>query len=329
MQPKLNKRRKLLGRVSDTDMHLFRVFCTVADCGGFSAAQGQLGVGRSTISRQISHLETRLGYMLCYRGRSGFVLTQHGEQALALIRAFLSTTEQFMADMAAINDDFSGRINLAIMDYSFSDIRSPVLPAIREFRTLAPRVEINLTVESPGTIERGILDGSFHLGTFPAYRHLDELVYFDLYDEKVALYAGVSHPLLEALDKDPDLSVEKITRHELVFRGYLEGEKLLKIKQQFRRGPTVFQTEAVAALIQAGAYLGFLPKHAASEELVSIRPDIFEYSAPICVAVSRSRRGSVVTNAFLERLTNTVTAQAKKRSVARKRTEQFDNSDLS
>jgi len=320
MKPKLNKRRKLLGRVSDTDMHLFHVFCTVADCGGFSAAQGELGVGRSTISRQISHLETRLGYMLCYRGRSGFLLTQHGEQALALIRKFLSAAEQFAADMAAINDDFAGRINVAIMDYSFTDLQNPLLPAIGEFRTLAPNVEINLTVESPSVIERGLLDGSFHLGILPAYRHLDELIYSDLYEEKAGLYASRSHPLSEELDADLHLPIERITRYELVFRGYLEGEKLLKIKQQFRRGPTVFQTEAVAALIQAGAYLGFLPTHAASHELVSIRPDLFEYSIPICVAVSRSRRNSVITNAFLERLTNSVTARAKKPSVARKRT---------
>ena len=320
MKPKLNKRRKLLGRVSDTDMHLFRVFCTVADCGGFSAAQGELGVGRSTISRQISHLETRLGYMLCYRGRSGFVLTQHGEQALVLIRTFLSASEQFTADMAAINDDFVGRINIAIVDCSFADLRNPLLPAIREFRSLAPRVEINLTVESPSVIERGLLDGSFHLGILPAYRHLDELIYSDLYEEKVCLYASPSHPLSVELNADPDLPIERITRYELVFRGYLEGEKLLKVKQQFRRGPTVFQTEAVAALIQAGAYLGFLPTHAASHELISIRPDVFEYSAPMCVAVNRSRRNSVIANAFLERLTNDVTARTKKRSVARKRT---------
>lgn len=320
MKPRLNKRRKLLGRVSDTDMHLFRVFCTVADCGGFSAAQGELGVGRSTISRQISHLETRLGYLLCYRGRSGFLLTQHGEQALVLIRKFLSASEQFTADMAEINDDFTGRINVAIMDYSFGDMQNPLLSAIGEFRTFAPKVEINLTVESPSVIERGLLDGSFHLGILPAYRHLDELIYFDLYEEKVGLYASRSHPLWQELDADPDLPVERITQYELVFRGYLEGEKLLKVKQQFRRGPTVFQTEAVAALVQAGAYLGFLPNHTASLELVSIRPDVFEYSAPVCVAVSHNRRHSVIANAFLERLTNRVNARTQKRSVALKRT---------
>ncbi|WDZ81935.1 LysR family transcriptional regulator (plasmid) [Ensifer adhaerens] len=302
MKPKLNKRRKLLGRVSDSDMHLFRVFCAVVNCGGFSAAQGELGVGRSTISRQISHLETRLGYMLCHRGRSGFVLTQHGEQAFALIEKFLSASEQFTADMAAINDDFVGRLNIAIVDYCFTDKRNPVLPAIREFRMFAPRVEINLVVDSPNAIERGILDGSLHLGVLPVYRQLEELIYTELYEETASLYAGLSHPLVEELRADAELPIDRITRHELVFRGYLEGEKLLKFKQQFRRGPTVLQTEAQAALIHAGAYLGFLPRHAAHADLVCVRPEVFDHSASICVAVSRGRRRSMIAGAFLERL---------------------------
>lgn len=302
MKPKLNRRKKLLGRVSDTDMHLLHVFRIVVECGGFAAAQGELGVGRSTISRQISHLETRLGLTLCYRGRSGFVLTQHGEQALALIRDFLAAADRFTFDLAAINDDFAGRIDVAIVDACYNDPRNPVLPAIQAFRALAPRVQINLTVESPSAIERGVLDGSFHLGIVPAYRHLDDLTYSELYREEVALFAGPGHPLLSEIADTPDLPMTQVLAHELVYCGYLEGEVMAKIKQRFRRGPTVLQTEAVMALVAAGAYLGFMPEHVAPSDFTSIMPAVFGYSAPICVVTSRSRRNSVITIAFLEKM---------------------------
>ena len=58
----------------DVDLKLLRVFATIVKCGGFSAAQAALNAGQSTISEQMSHLETRLGVKLCQRGRSGFRL---------------------------------------------------------------------------------------------------------------------------------------------------------------------------------------------------------------------------------------------------------------
>ena len=302
MEPKLNKRRKLLGRVSDSDMHLIRVFKTVAECGGFSASQSELGVGRSTISRQISHLETRLGFKLCYRGRSGFKLTQHGEQALTYVNQLLAAAEDFAENIASINDDFVGKIDVAMIDSSFTDPNNPMLSAIRAFRDLAPRVTINLAILSPGEVERGVLDGSYHLGIVPAYRSLPELVYEDLYVEDVALFAGPSHPLARQLSDGAKLSFEDVLCHELVYRGYLEGERLADIKEQFPRGPTVHQTEAVATLVQAGAYLGFLPKHAADSDLLSILPEAFAYSSPITVVRKRTRKHSVVTRGFLDLL---------------------------
>lgn len=298
----LNRPRKLIGRISDVDLHLMRVFQTVVDCGGFSAAQSELGVGRSTISRQISHLEVRLGFTLCYRGRSGFKLTQHGEQAQIFINQFLASADEFMSNIATINDNFSGEIDVAMIDASFTDPQNPMLGAIRAFRDLAPRVKINLAVETPEQIEKGVLDGKFHLGILPYYRELPELSYRNIYKEKVALFAGPSHPLIDELKTEPNLAIENIVKHELVNRGYLEGDSLKAIKSRFELGPTVFETEAVAALVISGAYLGFLPQFNAHSALISVLPEQFEYSVPICVVTKKSRQHSVITQAFTELL---------------------------
>ena len=68
--------KALLGQVSDVDMRLLRVFGAVVRCGGISAAELELNIGRSTISRHLKDLETRLGVTLCHRGRGGFVLSR-------------------------------------------------------------------------------------------------------------------------------------------------------------------------------------------------------------------------------------------------------------
>ena len=61
--------RAILGNLSDTDIRLLRVFIVVAQAGGLSAAELELNIGRSTISRHLKDLETRLGMVLCAHRR--------------------------------------------------------------------------------------------------------------------------------------------------------------------------------------------------------------------------------------------------------------------
>lgn len=61
----------MLNQLRDLDLQLLRLFVTVVESGGFSAAQGELGVGQSTISTQMAKLETRLGFRLAsHRGHT-------------------------------------------------------------------------------------------------------------------------------------------------------------------------------------------------------------------------------------------------------------------
>ena len=87
------KNRALLGQLGDADLRLLRVFKSVVDCGGMAAAELDLNIALSTISRHVRDLETRLGLVLCRRGRGGFALTPEGEQvyqaALASLLAHL------------------------------------------------------------------------------------------------------------------------------------------------------------------------------------------------------------------------------------------------
>lgn len=57
-------------QLQDVDLKLLRVFMTIVKCGGFSAAQATLNMSQSSISEQMTNLETRLGVTLCERIRS-------------------------------------------------------------------------------------------------------------------------------------------------------------------------------------------------------------------------------------------------------------------
>lgn len=70
MQARKPKSRALLGQLTDMDLRLLRVFRSVVQCGGMAAAELELNIGISTISRHVKDLETRLGLVLCRRGRA-------------------------------------------------------------------------------------------------------------------------------------------------------------------------------------------------------------------------------------------------------------------
>ena len=64
------KTRAALGQLSDMDIRLLRVFKSVAECGGMAAAELELNIGTSTVSRHIKDLETRL--VTCMATLQGF-----------------------------------------------------------------------------------------------------------------------------------------------------------------------------------------------------------------------------------------------------------------
>ena len=66
-------------QLETVDLRLLRLFMTIVEAGGFSAAQSELNLSLSTISTHFADLETRLGLRLCRRGRSGFQLTPEGQ----------------------------------------------------------------------------------------------------------------------------------------------------------------------------------------------------------------------------------------------------------
>src|SRR5450830_28385 len=95
--------RAALGQLTDMDIRLLRVFKSVVECGGMAAAELELNIGTSTVSRHVKDLETRLGLTLCRRGRSGFALTPEGQQIYTETLRLLAGAEAFRASVDALH----------------------------------------------------------------------------------------------------------------------------------------------------------------------------------------------------------------------------------
>ena len=211
------------------------------------------------MSRHVKDLESRLGLRLCRRGRGGFGLTTEGDRVYREIIQLLSSVEAFRSSIGDIHLRMGGRLAIAIFDKTATNPQAKVHLAVRRFVALAPEVQLDIHVKSIQGIERGLIDGSLHVGVMPVHRSSNTLEYRDLFGETMFLYCGALHPLFAA--RDEGLSWAKIRRLPFAALGYHSPNMEVSHRQALTRAATAYDREGIAALILSGEYLGFLPDH--------------------------------------------------------------------
>lgn len=297
------KRKAVLGQISDMDLRLLRVFKAVVDCGGMAAAELELNIGTSTVSRHVKDLETRLGLTLCRRGRSGFALTPEGERIYALTADLLAATDAFRVGVDEIHQRMGGALHVAVFDKTASNPASHIAQAIAAFTALAPDVALNLHVGTLTAIERGVLDGQFQIGIIPGHRSSDLLEYTALFDEAMSLYCGAGHPLFAS--QAQALDWEGLRAYRFAGLGYHSPNMEVTQRQRLPRKATGFDQESIATLILSGQFLGFLPDHYAesfvrSRQMRAIGGDVVRYDCQFFAICRRSPQPSRATRAFQE-----------------------------
>ncbi len=267
--------------IGRAELRLLKVFATVVECGGFSAAQVALNVGQSTISTQMADLEARLGTRLCRRGRAGFGLTDNGRAVYEASQRLFSALDAFSAEVGGLRGRLVGDLHIGVLDNTISNPDCRLHEVIRHFKERAPAVHLNLHIAPPLEIERAVLDGRYHIGISSFSAHAPGLDYHVLFDERMDLYCGRGHPLFERADDD--LPVEEIERAEYVRRGYATAASTGRLAPR-NVTATAYNMEAAAEMILSGAFIGHLPSHYAGRWVAwrlmrPLRPDLLGFSS--------------------------------------------------
>jgi len=314
-----HKRRAVLGQISDADVRLLKVFQAVVDCGGMTAAELELNISTSTISRHVKDLETRLGLTLCRRGRGGFALTPEGVRIHAETRQLLAATQHFRASVDELHQRLGGAIHVAVFDKTASNPQARIAQAVARFRKEAPDVVLNLHVSTIQAIERGVMEGQFQLGIIPEHRRSDTLLYDELFGETMLLYCAAGHPLFKRAQgnrpDDPalaapagagttagadlstapndDITWHDIRQHAFAGLGYHSPNMEVSHRERLQRSATAFDQESVATFILSGDFLGFLPDHYAlsfvrAGQMRAVSPTQFAYQCHFSAIVRRS-----------------------------------------
>ncbi len=293
-----------MSRLDTVDLRLLRVFATVVEARGFTAAQTILNVSGSTISNQISALETRLGVKLCRRGRAGFKLTEDGELIFSETQKLFSAIDSFDLRSSALRARLRGSLVVGLVDNMISDRNAPIAALFRQFTSSMRDVQLSVEIKSPNELLRDLLDGKIHvaIGSFP--RILLGPVYIKLYEETHFFYCARSNPLFPLA---PDrVSLELISGQRLISRGYW-GTRDTKQFGAGRGSATVNSMEAGAQLILSGEYLGYLPQHYAApwvarEEMKALMPSELTYDAPFDLVFQQATERLPPAKLFIEQV---------------------------
>lgn len=180
----------MLGQLHDVDLQLLRLFVRVVECGGFSAAQGELGLSQSSISQQMAKLETRLGYRLCSRGKGGFSVTPKGEQLLIAIRTLFQSIETFRHQSNGVAGRLIGEVRMGLSEAVDQSVLLRVAEAIRRFRERDESVRIELISAMPGEMERLLLQQRLDLALGYFSQVQSAFDYRELFRETQHLYCA-------------------------------------------------------------------------------------------------------------------------------------------
>lgn len=287
----------MLSNFSDVDLRKLRIFCSIVEAGGFTAAQVRLNTSLPRLSTLVRDLEIRLGYSLCRRGKGGFHLTEQGAQTYAAAQELYADIERFRQRVEMLNERFPEFLHIGSVDNLLTLDVAPLPLALKRFREKSPDTRIDLQIMRADELEQSVLEGRLHLAIGCFNHQLSGLHYQALFEEEQNLYCGRGHPFFPRSDES--LSDDEICAADYVNRGYmLESRRPHNL--QFASPVSAFSMEAIATLVASGTCIGYLPTHYADIWVARglLRPILSTRLAYRAAFHCITRQGQTPTGAF-------------------------------
>lgn len=288
-------------QVHDVDLRLLRIFVAIVECGGLSAAESRLNIGRSTISSHLSDLEVRLGIKLCKRGRSGFEITESGRVTYQASLELLQQCEAFASTVASSKNELSGRVTIATIDTFVSDPRCGVARVISALKAKGDNIQFDINVCEAREVETSVASGRSLVGLGVSRHHLRGLDYYPLHNETNFLYCATGHPLFDCKPSEVNKRLESA---EVITSNYMRDKEVRDDGLNYQNSATAYHDEGIAHLILSGEFIGYLPEHYASYWVdkglfKSILPDKYSYQIPVMLISSKNNIISPLANELI------------------------------
>jgi len=247
--------RQVVPPLHDVDLRLLRVFKSVVECGGFSAAEENLGLSRSAISKHISELEARFSVRLCERGRSGFALSAHGNAVYRATNELLDALDQFRTQISIAKGTLTGTLSLCLMADLQYEEGNPISVALQAFARRSDDLALVLSTVGPTDAEAAVAARTVEMAITSANSQMSGLEYTKLGMHRSSLYASAE--LQKELGRNIDPSTINV-----VTPLYLERDHPM-LHQKWLSTAGARDIDATIQLVLTGRYAGVLPDHIA------------------------------------------------------------------
>ena len=138
------------------------LFAQVVDAGSFSAVARDLNQSPSAVSKQMRHLEDRVGVRLLKRSRHGVVPTDEGKSFYVRCAEISQNVSSALDLMASLTDHPQGRLTV-VSTVAFG--KSQVLPILPGFLAAYPDVSLKLEfTDRRISFEDGLIDVAVQFG---------------------------------------------------------------------------------------------------------------------------------------------------------------------
>lgn len=179
--------------LADTSLQRLRVFVTVVDHGGYSAAAEHLGMAQPSVSYHVRTLERALGAeLVIYRNRS-IHLTPEGEEVYRAAQTMLNEGDRLGETIERMRGGQLGRIavgaSIAFEHQFFLDLI--VGPYVKDH----PEVRFSLRFAHSIDLVEGVSTGSLDMAYVNDWQIPPELEFEPLHHSDLIFLVAANHPL--------------------------------------------------------------------------------------------------------------------------------------
>ena len=279
--------------IAEYDLRLLRIFVSVVENGGFSAAESALGITRSTISVHMSSLEERMKLKLCLRGRGGFSLTADGQTIYRAVINLFESLNDFSLLVGTLSRELSGELVILCADQLNQSRQDKLAEVVQLIHKNSPNLHLVLDSEPIANIEKSLLKDKAHIGLFPNYQQIEGLHYQHLTSEAVYLCCSKKHPFFNKVDTL--ISAEELATVPAIHPGMDVHPSGIEQLKKLNLAAKSYQFDTRKAMILSGCYIGFMPQSYIQSELNQgeiriIQPSELTYQFDLSLVAKKSPR---------------------------------------
>lgn len=280
-------------QITEYDLRLLRIFKVVVENGGFSAAENELGVTRSTISVHMSNLETRMKLKLCLRGRGGFSLTEDGQAVYHAVLNMFDSLNDFSLFVNSLGKELSGELVILCSDPLDQTKQKQMAKVIKRINQKAPNLHLVLDTDSIANIEQLLLKDKAHIGLLPNYKPVESLQYQTLFSEPIYLCCAKSHAFFNKLDSE--ITADILSTTPAIHPGIDIDAKGREQLTKLNLAAKAYQFDTRKSMILSGCYIGYLPQSTIQDELNKgeiriIKPSSLTYQFDLSLVYKKSAK---------------------------------------